>query len=155
MTLEEAKDLFEYSNGVLLWKKVDHKRNKRAGTINHSGYLCVGYKGIRYRAHRIIWLLHYGKWPEYQIDHINGNRTDNRIENLREVTNYENNQNKRRHSKYGSGIEKISKKRFRVRILTANGYIFVGSYLNLEEAQQAKEDYINTHGESLGLIKGA
>lgn len=42
-----------------------------------------------------------------------------------------------------------------LRILTANGYIFVGSYLNLEEAQKAKEDYINTHGESLGLIKGA
>ena len=43
-----------------------------------------------YRAHRVIWALVHGEWPEGQIDHINGVRDDNRLENLRVVTNQDN-----------------------------------------------------------------
>lgn len=57
---------------------------------DENGYLCGGILGKKYRAHRIIWLLHYRKWPSEVIDHINGNTSDNRIVNLRDVSQAEN-----------------------------------------------------------------
>ena len=63
------------------------KRDKR-------GYLCVlcclGKKQVFVRLHHAVWAVCKGRWPELQIDHVNGNKHDNRIENLREVSNSEN-----------------------------------------------------------------
>jgi hypothetical protein len=58
-----------------------------------NGYKCGAVLGRGYLTHRIIWLFEKGAWPKDQIDHINGDRTDNRIENLREVSNAENARN--------------------------------------------------------------
>lgn len=69
---------------------------KPAGSKHSEGYIKVSIYGVLFLAHRVAWLLHYGelpKFPEYEIDHINGDRTDNRIENLRAVTSLENKQN--------------------------------------------------------------
>jgi hypothetical protein len=66
---------------------------KEALTARSSGY---GYGAVLnrlYLAHRVCWLLHYGVWPKDQIDHINGDRSDNRIVNLRSVDNAENSKN--------------------------------------------------------------
>ena len=66
------------------------KRDKR-------GYLCVlcclGKKQVFVRLHHAVWAVCKGRWPEQQIDHVNGNKQDNRIENLREVSQTENNLN--------------------------------------------------------------
>lgn len=51
-----------------------------------AGYFTVGFQGKQFMAHRIIWALHHGRQPNGLIDHINGQRWDNRIENLREAT---------------------------------------------------------------------
>jgi hypothetical protein len=64
---------------------------------NGSGYLRIRINGVSYKAHRIAWLHHYGEWPANTIDHINGNRADNRIVNLRDVPHAENQLNLKRH----------------------------------------------------------
>ena len=70
---------------------------ERAGSISKStGYVVIAVCGAQYLAHRLAWLYVYGCWPSLHIDHINGEKTDNRIANLREATNGENMQNQRR-----------------------------------------------------------
>lgn len=115
MTILEPKLLHELlycfeSQGTLVWKRraskwfssesyCDRWNEKYAGTQAFTcvseGYHVGAIKGIKYKAHRVIWAMHYGQWPTGQIDHINGDKSDNRIENLRDVTNRENCRNKR------------------------------------------------------------
>jgi hypothetical protein len=59
--------------------------------------------GQLYHAHRVCWALQHGAWPEHEVDHINGNRADNRLRNLRAVTHQVNMQNKRRYASNKSG----------------------------------------------------
>ena len=55
------------------------------GSYDKDGYLIIKVRASQYKAHRVVWLLNYGDWPKQELDHINRNRTDNRIENLREA----------------------------------------------------------------------
>ncbi len=79
---EEIKQRFEYKeDGWLYWLNGRNK-GKRAGYV--TGYVRIKYKDKKLLAHRLIWIYHNGDIPEdYQIDHINGKKDDNRIENLR------------------------------------------------------------------------
>lgn len=63
------------------------------GTVGQQGYVRISIFGKIYQGHRLAWLYHYGEWPKDQIDHINHDRSDNRIENLREATNGTNRKN--------------------------------------------------------------
>lgn len=58
---------------------------KEAGNVTTRGYIQVGIFRKLYKAHRVAWCLHYGTWPSENIDHVNGDGTDNRILNLRDV----------------------------------------------------------------------
>lgn len=64
--------------------------NNRAGCVSKRGYIQVRKGRDKFMAHRIIWAMHYGSWPESGIDHINGDRLDNRIENMRDETQFQN-----------------------------------------------------------------
>src|ERR1700731_3343750 len=64
-----------------------------AGALNEEGYTTIGLRGARLRAHRVAWVWMAGEWPEADIDHINGIRTDNRFCNLRQATRSQNLQN--------------------------------------------------------------
>lgn len=99
LTYYEATQMFRYvpETGELYWKRRGNKRNifKPCGhfgrnSSNGGGYGRVWYDGYKYLIHRIIWLLNYGVWPTHQIDHIDGNKKNNRLENLRDVTELEN-----------------------------------------------------------------
>ena len=64
------------------------------GSYDKDGYLILKIKGRQMKAHRIAWLLNYGEFPKSEIDHINRDKLDNRIENLRESNRFEQNRNK-------------------------------------------------------------
>ena len=88
--IAEIKFYFRYDKdtGLLYWRRSKRgiKRNSPVGSFNNKGYLKATLHTRGLLVHRIIWVLVYGKFPEQEIDHINGNKTDNRIENLRDVS---------------------------------------------------------------------
>lgn len=99
--IKRLQELFEYRKGKLFWR-VDGKHGKvrkgdEAGFLNNvDGYRRVGVDGQYYAVHRIIWRLHNprGRIP-FILDHIDGNRGNNAIENLRVVSHSENMLNRR------------------------------------------------------------
>lgn len=95
--LNLLSSMLRYDNGTLYWLEWRNgvRKDLVAGTLTKSGYLSVGSRGVKAYAHRIVWFMHHGEIPKgYDIDHINHDRTDNRIENLRIVSRSENLKNK-------------------------------------------------------------
>lgn len=110
MDIELLRDIINYNpdTGELLWKerqddfpasitsiRTFNTRNANNPVYEevHRGYLRVSILGKRYKSHRIAWALYYGEWPDDQIDHIDGDRSNNKIENLRAVSQVENSRN--------------------------------------------------------------
>lgn len=127
--------------GDLVWlKKISRKVvvGRVAGTPNANGYLQVKIQGVQYKVHRVAWALHHGAWPERQIDHINGNRADNRITNLRLADQAQNLQNSARRSDNRSGHPGVSwykKTRSWRADITVNGVTtYLGSFHDKREA---------------------
>jgi hypothetical protein len=89
--LERPREHFKDIRSFTRWK------NRYAGTVaSHvgaRGYIIVHINGQNYLGHRIAWALHFGGWPDGQVDHINGIRSDNRIANIRTVDWIENARN--------------------------------------------------------------
>ncbi|MHC2481555.1 HNH endonuclease signature motif containing protein [Rhizobium leguminosarum] len=96
-----------------------------------------------HRAHRVGWLLHTGFWPEHQIDHINGVRTDNRIANLRDVTHAENNKNNCLRSDNYSGHPGVGwcnkRKMWRARIMELGRETHIGYFTDFDTAVQIRK----------------
>ena len=88
LTQKEAHRLFEYKDGVLFWKeRPKHSRKSKddmtAGTITTGGYLKLTIKQKKFYVHQVIFLMQHGHIPKL-VDHVDGNPSNNRIENLRE-----------------------------------------------------------------------
>jgi hypothetical protein len=98
ITQEELLKLVEYKDSNLYWLKTQSPRAVKgtvAGSKNSNNYYRIGINKTCYCLHRIIWIYHYGAIPEkMEIDHINNNPSDNRIENLRLATRLQNEYNK-------------------------------------------------------------
>lgn len=97
---EEAAAHLNYDpeTGQFTWRANKGRAAKAgaiAGSVHRSGYRRIGVCGALVYAHRLAWLMHYGREPIDEIDHINGARDDNRIANLREADNVINAQNRR------------------------------------------------------------
>lgn len=103
ITAEEVRALFDYSpeDGHLRWKKRKFSRRpgEIAGSVGKNGYRIVviqtNYRAKAYLAHRLIWLWAYGEWPPDMLDHINMDKDDNRLANLRLATMSGNKSNQR------------------------------------------------------------
>ena len=101
--------------------------NKIIGT-NLNGYLITTINKKIVRLHRLAWFMYYNKWPNNYIDHINGIKTDNRIENLREATNQENQQNRYYHRQGKLVGCTYHNKKWRARVQLNNKSIYIGHY---------------------------
>jgi hypothetical protein len=157
MNYETAKELFDYNpdTGVLTWKVRPSKSTKAgnvAGSMDGKGYRSVQFKGKNYKVHRIAWILTFGAWPEHQIDHINGIPDDNRLVNLREATQGENNQNTKARSNTGvTGITLLNTGYYQAH-LTVNGKRVLDTNLkNFDDAvaamTSAKREHHKFHSE--------
>ena len=121
-----------------------------AGNISNIGYRVIKIKGKSYKAHRLAWLYEYGKFPIQQIDHINGNRSDNSIVNLRLASQTQNSQNKIRKPKNKSGYKGVSVERngkFRAHIRVNRKLVSLGTH---ETAKEAHAAYCNAARELFG-----
>lgn len=94
--------LFDYRDGALYGKD-----GKKAGRIDSQGYIVVRVNGKDTRAHRVIFCMHHGFMPS-AIDHADGNKTNNKIENLRQCSISENSTNKKRGTNNTSGAKGVS-----------------------------------------------
>lgn len=150
---EILKEHFDYCDGNLVWKKVINSNCKRylgkiAGSEKQSGYMCIVLSGKTYYTHRLIFLYHHGFLPK-TVDHINGNKKDNRIENLREVTQQQNTFNSIKKSTNTSGIKGISWhkqcKRWRAECCINGKNFYLGLFDSIEEARI----YLNKKREEL------
>lgn len=113
-----------------------------AGCKSPIGYTVINVSKKIYLAHRLAWLYVYGQWPKHCIDHINGNRSDNRISNLRDIPKAQNHQNLKGPTKANNaralGVHFSNKrKRFIAQIAIDKKRVYLGSYLSKEEAAQA------------------
>jgi hypothetical protein len=152
-TQARLKELLRYDpiTGSFTWI-VERRRRVKAGTPagskHNAGYLTIRIDYVACLYHRLAFLYVHGFLPE-QIDHINGDRTDNRISNLRAATGRLNSRNNSLRSDNKSGVCGVSwdstRSKWVARIRTDSGYKYLGRFDDLEEAKrtysEAKERY--------------
>ena len=140
ITQAQVLELYNYKDGELYWKKITNKKVKigsKAGgnSINSDGRKSISVNGKRYLASRIIFLHQNGYLPA-MIDHINGIKTDNRIENLRPATRSENNLNKIAQKNSKSGIKNVSWHKASNKWVVQYKGKHHGCFVDLEEAKK-------------------
>lgn len=140
-----------YQDGYFILKKRQFNGSKlgqRVGWLQPNGYWRISIKRKSYQAHRLIWLFHYGVLPKQDIDHINGNKSDNRICNLRDIAHNLNNQNTikpRKNNKCNVlGVSRVGNK-FSPNIFIDGKRKYLGAFDDIELAelvyQEAKRKY--------------
>lgn len=146
---------YDPETGEFWWKQARKGRSigKPAGSRYPIGYIYIklkeaGESGIL--AHRVAWLLTYGEWPEEEIDHINGDRADNRIRNLRSVTRRGNSLNRKRNSNNSSGVCGVSfhkhSRRWAACIIINGKNVWLGRFKTIDEAVAVRKAAEREHG---------
>jgi hypothetical protein len=162
LTQEKLKKLLRYdaSSGVFYWEKTISNRavaGSVAGYIDGHGYIAIGIGRKLHRAHRLAWLYVFGTFPKADIDHINKDRKDNRIENLRLATRAQNLQNCFKKSNNTSGVTGVSwnkrTQKWEAHITSNYKKVFLGLFDSIEDATNArlsaKKKYHTFHSEDI------
>lgn len=129
---------YDPETGELRWKRSAGKA--KIGSVagcNAQGYTLVGVNGRLYKAHRLAWLLHYGESPTGDIDHVNGNRSDNRIVNLRIASHSENMHNRKADRDNKSGAKGVCWNKWRGKWMAYSNGKHVGYFNTKESADKA------------------
>lgn len=142
---------YEPDTGALVWIKALSKRavaGKKAGSFSH-GYVSVGFRGKAIPAHVIIWFMHTGEWPSEEVDHRNGNRRDNRLDNLRLATDSEQQCNRRMDRRNSSGVKGVywnkHASKWQAYITKHGRVMYLGIYSDIEDAKAARERAQSVH----------
>jgi len=113
LTMRELKDWLDYDSSIGVFTarlpRLHVVVGKPVGWLDDHGYTRIILNGKRLLAHRLAWFWCHGVWPADEIDHINGDRNDNRICNLREATNLQNCHSKKPHTDATSGYKGVTK----------------------------------------------
>lgn len=155
---EELRRLFDYEpdTGILRWKYVRPRAYRiklggTAGTVTDRGYLHIGIARRNYLAHRVIWKWMTGNDPVDQIDHIDGDRLNNRWSNLRQATNGQNRWNIRRQKNNKSGTTGVCAEQGRAwvaYIAAGRGQVRLGRFQTKTEAIAARREAVSRmHGD--------
>lgn len=144
LTAQRLRELLYYDpeTGAFTWRSPRKGVNihKPAGCFPKGTYACMRVDKRTYRIHRLVWLYVHGTWPADQIDHINGIKHDNRIENLRESMDASNRQNIRvPQSNNKSGFLGVRKQgaKWAAAVTIDRRPIHLGMFNTPEEAHQA------------------
>jgi hypothetical protein len=130
--------LYDSETGRLFWR-ANGRAGREAGHIDADGYRVIRLSGRLHRAHRLIWVLAHNEAPPPIIDHVNGNRTDNRPENLRAATHQQNMVNRGPARKNVLRMKGVRQRgaRWLSQITHNRRAVFLGSYPTAEEAGAA------------------
>ena len=148
---------------IARWDKAFNAQfaGRECGSIDHHGYRTIGFthegKLKRLKAHRLAWLIVHGKLPDGEIDHINRNRADNRISNLRDVPSAINHRNLTMLRNNKSGVTGVcwhkTNGKWQARVKIDGRYRYVGLFTCIHEASaavkafRAKHGFTDSHGE--------
>lgn len=150
LTADQVRSLFNYDalTGDFSWKTLPRNSKSKkliVGIKESLGYLRVKILGKKYTLHRVIWLWVYGSWPDEEVDHVNGIRDDNRLDNLRQSNRTMNNQNRHyAHSNNKLGLMGVywnkQSSLYRASIQVNNHKIHLGSFRDPHQAHEAYLD---------------
>ena len=141
ITQERLKELLSYDpqTGLFTWlmDKGSARKGALAGKLNTASYVQIQLDKRVYLAHRLVWLYIYGAFPNCLIDHIDGDKNNNSLSNLREATHTENQRNKRKfRGKYLKGVMKV-RNSYQSFIRHDNKKKYLGCFKTEQEAYQA------------------
>lgn len=150
---------YDQDTGEFTWKIIQRgtRKGSTAGSVNDQGYIIIRLNNVAYRAHRLAWLYVNGEFPTHEIDHVNGDRADNRLVNLRDVPRKENKKNVGKYITNLSGVNGVRwyapLKKWHVQIQHNNLKIHVGYFTCLDTAISERKrveqelGFHNNHGE--------
>lgn len=147
LTQDRLKDVLTYdaATGVFRWLKRtgSSAAGNEAGCAARNGYLSVRVDGVLYAAHRLAWFYVNGTWPSGHIDHINRNKLDNRISNLRVCNDLENGQNTNISKANKSGVTGVwfnpKVEKWHAQIMVNRKNLYLGRYQEKESAIKARK----------------
>ena len=147
LTQHRLKELFDYDrvSGCLIWRTTGAGRKRAVAGYNpvpslyEKEYIQIRIEGKLYKAHRLVWLYVHGKWPKNDVDHIDGNSRNNRVENLREATMSQNLANRSAQNKNNtSGHRGVyfdkSKKKWCAEVTVVGKKLHLGTFSTIEQA---------------------
>jgi len=142
LTAEYLRELFTYDPETGAWtrntSRSQHQAGAVAGFFDERGYARIIIDGRRYRAHRLAWLYMTGEWPTEVADHKNGNKSDNRWDNLRAATHGQNRANSRPGANNICGVKGVyfdkKHKRFKAQMRRGGKTVNLGWFSTAEAA---------------------
>jgi hypothetical protein len=153
LTADFVRSILDYDSetGILTWKYRENAKpdwntryaGKKTGSINGQGYQIITINRSQYYAHRLAWLIQTGEWPQFEIDHEDGNPANNKWSNLRDATHQENGCNLKIDIQNTSGVAGVrwnkSRQRWQTYIGVNRKLLYLGLFESFEDAVAARQ----------------